>query len=420
LPDLSQPEFQVLIIMGLTALLVGMGLGVLLSFRRGRGRTDLAKNELRQVEREYKELIRTAKRLRSDNDALSKFLVFLPDFTRQINQDLGEDKLASLLCQGLHRMFEPEQVMVFRTERGDSSLRLAAGHGLTGSFKLGYRVAVGEGRIGWVAEHQVAMTTEDFLAQSRVGQRPVVGDPPGISVDLAAPLVHNNRVQGVLAVGGIGLHPRAEKPMIKMVADMGSIALQNAELFSQLEQAANHDGLTRLANKKFFMRKLGIMINEAETAGRPLAVFIFDIDHFKSYNDQNGHLAGDDLLRQLGRLVRDTLRENDLAARYGGEEFIVAMPDTDRPGAKVAAETFRKKVESFHFPNQDRQPTGNLTISGGLAVFPLDGRTSTELISHSDQALYAAKAKGRNLVIAYESPDFGGASADLFFENLGS
>jgi diguanylate cyclase (GGDEF)-like protein len=419
--DLTRPESLVPIIVGLSALLVGIGLGVLISFSRGRHGSRKLQQELGQVEREYKETVRTAKRLRTDYEALSRFLVFLPDFTRRMNQDLARETVLELLSEALHRIFEPEQVCVFRTERRGGSLVLASAQGVSGALSAGDRVRIGEGRIGWVAEHLVSMATEDFLAQSRIGQRPIDADPPGLQVDLAAPMVHNNRLQGVLAVGGIPVHLRAQKPMIKMVADMGSNGLSNADLFSQLQQQAHHDGLTHLANKKFFMRKLGIMINEAETAGRPLGVFIFDIDHFKSYNDQNGHLAGDELLRQLGRLVRETLRENDLAARYGGEEFIVALPDTDRTGAMVAAETFRRKVEQFHFPNQSNQPNGNLTISGGLAVFPVDGRTSTELISHADQALYTAKAQGRNRIIAYESPEFGDGRPHSFYEeNLGS
>jgi diguanylate cyclase (GGDEF)-like protein len=327
--------------------------------------------------------------------------------------------VARILSGVIQQMFEADQTMVFLIERGGKSLSLATGSGIPENLRTGLRVKVGEGRIGWVCEHQVAMTSEDFQAQSRVGQLPITGDPAGMKVDLAAPIVHKDRVQGALAVGGIGLHSKGEKAMIKMAADLGSIALHNAALFAQLEQAANHDGLTRLANKQFFMQQIGIQINEAEKASRPLAVFIFDIDHFKSYNDQNGHLAGDEVLKRLSRLLRETLREDDLAARYGGEEFIVALPDTDREGAMVVAETLRRTVEDHHFSNQSNQPSGNLTISGGLAMFPVDGRTSTELIGNADRALYMAKAQGRNQVVLFKAPEFGDKQIDDLFEGYG-
>jgi diguanylate cyclase (GGDEF)-like protein len=98
-------------------------------------------------------------------------------------------------------------------------------------------------------------------------------------------------------------------------------------------------------------------------------------------------------------------------ARYGGEEFIVAMPDTDAEGSMEAAQKIRRVIEEFHFENQENQPTGNLTISGGIAMLPADGRSATDLIGHADQGLYQSKGMGRNRVQHLEAPTLGADQA---------
>jgi diguanylate cyclase (GGDEF)-like protein len=185
------------------------------------------------------------------------------------------------------------------------------------------------------------------------------------------------------------------------------MALMNAHNLAQLREQANTDGLTGLLNKRQFMRELGLLINSAEREAKGLGVFIFDIDFFKNYNDTNGHLAGDELLKTMARVVKDSVRPDDMVCRYGGEEFIVALPETDGPTAAIVAEKIRKAIEEFPFAHGKSQPNGNLTISGGVAAFPKDGTNGTELISHADQALYQAKAGGRNRVERFKGISIG-------------
>jgi diguanylate cyclase (GGDEF)-like protein len=159
-------------------------------------------------------------------------------------------------------------------------------------------------------------------------------------------------------------------------------------------------------------QKLGLLINAAEREATPLSVFIFDIDHFKKYNDTNGHLAGDEILKSVSQVIRENLRPGDLACRYGGEEFIVAMPGARGPEGYTAAERIRAAIESTTFPRGDTQPGGRVTISGGVAQFPMDGTNHTDLILHADQALYQAKAAGRNRTVQYRGIDIGGDGGD--------
>jgi two-component system cell cycle response regulator len=121
-----------------------------------------------------------------------------------------------------------------------------------------------------------------------------------------------------------------------------------------------------------------------------------DIDDFKSYNDSLGHLAGDRILGEFGLLLRQSIREIDLAARYGGEEFGLVLPYTEAGGARVVAERLRSRVEAHPFL-QGAPPT-RVTVSIGVAICPADASSAEELIRHSDQMLYRAKREGKNRV----------------------
>ena len=130
-----------------------------------------------------------------------------------------------------------------------------------------------------------------------------------------------------------------------------------------------------------------------------MSVFIFDIDYFKKYNDAHGHLAGDECLKRVAKVIRDAEREDDVAARYGGEEFIIILPNTDRDNAMLAAEKFRAAIEAETFtPPHPVNPGGKVTISGGIGTYPDDGMDATSIISKADAGLYEAKKKGRNRI----------------------
>jgi len=132
-----------------------------------------------------------------------------------------------------------------------------------------------------------------------------------------------------------------------------------------------------------------------------------DIDHFKKINDTRGHLVGDEVLRQIGRLLGDTVRKVDVAARYGGEEFAILLEATELEGAQLLAERIRQEAERM--PLSSEKGPFHCTLSLGLATFPGDGRSTTELIAHADAALYAAKHQGRNRVVCYRNLTDGSA-----------
>ena len=177
------------------------------------------------------------------------------------------------------------------------------------------------------------------------------------------------------------------------------LALAEAALGEQEEMVrscmaeARSDALTGLPNRRAFEDELGRRFAEWQDSGRPLAVMLVDIDHFKGFNDKHGHLVGDAVLRGVGQILAESMREMDLLARYGGEEFFTLLPNTDVKCAMLVAEQARKRMRSCTFRAEEMDL--HVTVSIGVAQ-ALDGEDTQALLARADQALYAAKHDGRN------------------------
>lgn len=179
------------------------------------------------------------------------------------------------------------------------------------------------------------------------------------------------------------------------------LADTNAELREaneRLEKLAITDGLTGLINHRHFHELLEREIARQKRSKKPFAVVMADVDHFKTYNDTHGHPAGDEVLKSLGRLLVENVRETDVVGRYGGEEFILLLLETSVTDAYQRAEALRKMVAEHPFAHRDAQPLGRLSVSMGVAVWPDDGVDSQALVSAADVALYQSKRTGRDQV----------------------
>jgi diguanylate cyclase (GGDEF)-like protein len=222
-----------------------------------------------------------------------------------------------------------------------------------------------------------------------------------------APLIRHNELDGLVFIGervsGNERYSETELEMLAILNNMLIIAIHNANLYEQVLQISYTDGMTKLHNFRYFEFRLAEEISRAIRNKTGLSLIILDVDWFKNYNDTLGHPAGDELLRQLARALKETVRDNDIVARYGGEEFAVILPSVEKDGAMILAERLRKRVEEEHFPNEEVQPRGRLTISLGLASLPEDADTKENLIRRADKALYEAKRAGRNQVHAYDT-----------------
>jgi len=156
------------------------------------------------------------------------------------------------------------------------------------------------------------------------------------------------------------------------------------------------DWLTGLYNHGYFQQFLDYELKRAVHQGFPVGLIMIDVDDFNLYNDRLGHSAGDAILRELGQVIRNIIREVDLAARYGGEEFAVVLPYTNREGARRVAERIHKAISSHDFFHDESLELRNPTVSMGISVFPEEGSTKKELIQSVGKLLYTAKQNGKN------------------------
>jgi diguanylate cyclase (GGDEF)-like protein len=305
----------------------------------------------------------------------------LPDVASLMRQMLsasGRRAMVPVILKLVDELLRPEQAAVFVT-RPDGRLALADGSGLPDSLARGAEVETG-------------------------AEGPQIPSLAGLRVDAAAPILADGKLRGFLCVGGARLRRGEQQALVTMIADLSGLAVVQVEKLKSIQETANVDDLTTVFNKRHFQERMSEEIRRAQRDGTGLSLLLIDIDHFKNYNDTNGHLAGDDVLKKMGQILKASVREDDFVARYGGEEFVLLYPGAPKVLASRLAEILRRDVESRPFPGRELQPLGALTISGGVATFPEDATTDVELIRAADQALYQAKNGGRNRIVAAGAP----------------
>jgi diguanylate cyclase (GGDEF)-like protein len=180
-----------------------------------------------------------------------------------------------------------------------------------------------------------------------------------------------------------------------MVVGNGVVGVAVAQWARYLRLLIGTDQLTGLLQRRPFFERIDEELQRADLTKTQLSVAIFDVDEFKRFNDQFGHVQGDRALQRIGEQLRNAVRTTDLVARYGGEEFVIAFPRMDVQLAMRRAEGLRVEVEGLKMGDSEAR----LTISGGVASWPADGETFEQVLQRADERLYSAKAAGRNLVI---------------------
>ncbi len=213
------------------------------------------------------------------------------------------------------------------------------------------------------------------------------------------PLKAKDKVNGIILADNFITKKEITKDdlrMLIMLANQAGLAIGNSQLYELTVLSAHTDSLTNLWNHGYFQFLLQEEVEKAKAAKLPISLVALDIDDFKIYNDTLGHQQGDRILKDLANLLKSRSRKMDIVCRYGGEEFMIIMPQTDGAEAFAIAERLRQDIEKQQFIHEEILPNNKLTVSLGVASFSENGSSPSELIAHSDNALYQAKRKGKN------------------------
>jgi diguanylate cyclase (GGDEF)-like protein len=300
----------------------------------------------------------------------------------------------------LAHTFKFNNAAIMLTNEDETELVLQAQHGeFPGAMPVELRVRIGEEGVTGLAAHSGKTLN---IGDVRKFPSYVRGLPDARS-ELAIPLKHANKVIGVLNLESKEANAYTERDvaLLEMFAVQLAVAIDNVRLHEQTVLLAATDGITGVYNHRYFQEHLQAELKRAKRLKHPLSLIMLDIDHFKHYNDTNGHQKGDLVLVEVAKILVGAARaEIDIVARYGGEEFCLLLPETDKAAAMKIAERIRRKVQRSAFPGKEQQPPGTLTVSLGVASMPEDARAPEKLVARADAALYKAKNNGRNRVVA--------------------
>ena len=304
-----------------------------------------------------------------------------------VTSTLDSDEALRRIVETLAAVFDYPYVSIALID-GDR-LDPAAWHGLPlGSMPPA--LSVGEGVAGRIASTGIA---ELVLQFSRDEERCLARVDS--TSQIAVPITCEGHLAGVLSIEGNAIRPLTTHDLeyLQTLADHAGTTITNARRFERVQALAMRDPITNLPNYRQFQTRLHSELARSDRHTRPLSLIIIDLDSFKSINDAFGHLAGDEVLRQIGARLSQELRESDVLARYAGDEFVVILPETDRECANQIAERLQSSIETQPF----RVSAGHdvvVSISVGVASYPADAATIDALVSAADNAMYAAKRSG--------------------------
>ncbi|HZU20884.1 MAG TPA: diguanylate cyclase [Gaiellaceae bacterium] len=260
------------------------------------------------------------------------------------------------------------------------------------------RPRFGEGITGWAVENRRAVWTNRAHLDPRSVNVP--GTPVEPEAMISIPLIARGALKGALNIYRIGEDAEFaehEFHLAKSFGDAAALALDNAQIRARLEHLAQTDSLTGLYNHRYFHERLRSELTRASRSHDSVAVLMFDLDDFKRVNDVYGHGAGDQLLIQVARIARDTVRGSDVVCRIGGEEFGVIMPSCDAGDALGLASRLAETLREMDF-----EPAGRMTVSMGVAQGPEHAMNPRELVACAEAAMMTAKARGKNQSVVYD------------------
>lgn len=345
----------------------------------------------------------------SGRDTLRQLSV-LNRIARIALEDLDLGPMLQRIVDTLHDEFGWEFIAFARVDRERGEFCCEAVYSeVPTAIAVGYRRALGSGVVG-----ECALTGRTLDIEDTSSHPNFIDTMPGTRSELCVPIVHRGEVLAVLNVESQAPGAfRGQRALLETVADQIAGAIRAANLVAALQRANEElrdayaiveslselDSLTRIPNRRSFDAWFAQAHADAGASASPLSLVLADVDDFKAYNDGYGHLAGDDCLRLVAAILKETIAgSNGRLARYGGEEFAIILPGTALEQAHALAERVREAVQACAIEHRHAQ-AGLVTISVGAAcAVPAAGSATDALFARADRALYEAKRAGRNRV----------------------
>jgi diguanylate cyclase (GGDEF)-like protein len=314
---------------------------------------------------------------------------------QEMNSTLDYNALINIILEDIIQALGAEKGSLMLYDEESRKLTIRTARGLSEKVIESTSVSEGEGIAGMVLKLKQPILINDCEKDSEFLH--LKGGKVSSGCLMSVPLVAKEVMRGVINISKSEPNSFTKRDLnfFQGLATQASIALENARLY----KLAITDGLTKLYIHRYFQQRLDEEMKRALRYGSEVSLILTDIDHFKNFNDTYGHQQGDRVLKEVAKIMRDSMREVDIVARYGGEEFTVICPEKSCDEIIIPAERLRRNVEEAQFfINGERVP---ITISLGISTFPADATEKKMLIERADQALYYAKEHGRNRICLF-------------------
>lgn len=334
----------------------------------------------------------------------SRHIISIQDAAKVLDPTSDEEELFQSIVHRAGDLVKANRASLMLLE-SDDFLHMKAVRGINSHIAQGIRIRVGEPVAGMVAETRSPLIVRD--ASQEMALTAKAGTTYKTKSFICIPLVLRNRTIGVLNVTDKitgTIFSEQDFNALKSFASYASVVIESSNYFrlsEEMREISITDSLTGIYNRRHFDSRFLDEIQRSERHNFPFSFGIADIDDFKSFNDNEGHLVGDSVLKTVANIIRESLRSIDILARFGGEEFSFVFPQTEKHSAYLTAERVRENVKNYCPKIWKNYPKDFITLSIGLSSFPDDGADYRGIVLSADKALYMAKMQGKDRTIVY-------------------
>jgi diguanylate cyclase (GGDEF)-like protein len=406
--ELNNSDFFIVVLLYIVLLLLVELCNMI--YKEGSNNEEENKSLVTKLEEKYQQLAVVQDEIKIQYDKMKETNVKLEDSNKRLTTSIAEFYTLQQISQAISSIFDIKELLKYVNDI------ILGVMGVNNSTIILYdekkkRLKVNISNIK--SREELALITDNINSEIFIGvlksSKPIIenfvdhDDYPftqGRDVNslICIPLFTKSRKFGLVLIEHKYYNAFDEENLrlLEIIGQQVGIAMENAELYQQMQELATIDGLTGMYNRLYFQERLEKEFNNAQDGNYDLSLAIFDIDFFKRFNDTFGHLFGDKVLKSIAELVKGSLRNSDVLARFGGEEFIILFPRTNLNEAYEKVEALRAKISQLIV--KDSLVTASVTVSFGIASFPECSGTETELLRFADDALYDAKNSGRNCI----------------------